>query len=146
MNFAKFLRTPFLQNPYGRLLLKIYAFAHWFWEKRHLRNKDFDKQAFYMKPWYIGYRGGYRDFKRGRGGLGGGGGGVLYFCHHGCPTKKNLGFKWSIKAKITLKPQSFWRSFLPVFSNLINLNWSNHKLIQAVDEILSIFQILKTLS
>ena len=28
VNFAKFLRTPFLQNPSGLLLLKILAFAH----------------------------------------------------------------------------------------------------------------------
>ena len=156
VNYAKFLRAPFLQNPSGRLLLKILAFAHWFWEKRHLRNKDFEKRALYIKPWYIGYR----DFKKG----------ALYVSHHGCPTNKILGFRWSKKAKITLKPKSFWRSisasifeffaflhiiqasifefypFLHIIQASIFEFYPFLHIIHAVDEILSIFQILKTLS
>ena len=32
--------------------------------------------------------------------------------HHGWPTKKILGFKWSTKAKITLETLSFGEIFL----------------------------------
>ena len=35
---------------------------------------------------------------------------ALYFGHHGWPTKKILGFRWSKKAKITLKTISFWQN------------------------------------
>ena len=34
----------------------------------------------------------------------------LYAGHHGWPTKKLLGFKWSTKAKITLEAVSFRRN------------------------------------
>ena len=34
--------------------------------------------------------------------------GALYVGHHGWPTKKILGFRWSKKAKITLETISFW--------------------------------------
>ena len=42
-------------------------------------------------------RGGCRDFEKG----------ALYVGHHGWPTKKLLGFRWSKKAKITVKLKSF---------------------------------------
>ena len=34
--------------------------------------------------------------------------GVLYMGHHGWPTKKILGFRWSKKVKITLETITFW--------------------------------------
>ena len=35
---------------------------------------------------------------------------ALYVGHHGWPTKKILGFRWSKKAKITLETISFWQN------------------------------------
>ena len=35
---------------------------------------------------------------------------ALYVGHHGWPTKKILGFRWSKKAKITLEIISFWQN------------------------------------
>ena len=52
------------------------------------------------------------------------GGRGLYVGHHGCPTKKILGFRWSKKAKITLKIQVFGETFLSVFSNFLRFNES----------------------
>ena len=40
--------------------------------------------------------------------------------HHGWPTKKILGFKWSTKAKITLETIGVWEMFLLAFSNFIH--------------------------
>ena len=37
-------------------------------------------------------------------------GAVLYVGHHGWPTKKILGFRWSKKAKITLESIRFWQN------------------------------------
>ena len=45
---------------------------------------------------------------------------ALYVGHHGWPTKKILGFRWSKKAKITLETKSFGEIFLSVFSNFYN--------------------------
>ena len=45
-------------------------------------------------------RDGSRDFGKG----------ALYVGHHGWPTNKILGFRWSKKAKITLETKSFWRN------------------------------------
>ena len=42
--------------------------------------------------------------------------GALYVGHHGWPTKKLLGFRWSKKAKITLETKAFGETFLSVFS------------------------------
>ena len=36
--------------------------------------------------------------------------GVLYVSHHGWPTNKTLGFRWSIKAEIKLKTIGFWQN------------------------------------
>ena len=38
----------------------------------------------------------------------------------GCPTKKNLGFRWSKKAKITLETKAFGETFLSVFSDFLH--------------------------
>ena len=46
--------------------------------------------------------------------------GALYVGHHGRPTKKILGFRWSKKAKITLETKAFGETFLSVFSNFIH--------------------------
>ena len=46
--------------------------------------------------------------------------GVLYVGHHGWPTKKILGFKWSKKAKIMLETKAFGETFLSVFSNFLH--------------------------
>ena len=35
---------------------------------------------------------------------------ALYVVHHGWPTKKILGFRWSKKAKTTLETISFWQN------------------------------------
>ena len=45
--------------------------------------------------------------------------GVLYVGHHGWPTKKILGFKWSKKAKIMLETKAFGETFLSAFSNFL---------------------------
>ena len=44
------------------------------------------------------------------------GGGSLYVGHHGWPTKKLLGFRWSKKVKITLETKAFGETLLSVFS------------------------------
>ena len=42
--------------------------------------------------------------------------GALYVGHHDWPAKKILGFRWSKKAKITLKTTSFWQNiFISIF-------------------------------
>ena len=46
--------------------------------------------------------------------------GALYVGHHGWPTKKILGFRWSKKAKITLETKAFGETFLSVFSNFLH--------------------------
>ena len=46
-------------------------------------------------------RGGCRDFEKGM---------ALYVSHHGWPTKKVFGFRWSKKVKITLKTISSWQN------------------------------------
>ena len=67
----------------------------------------------------IVFRGRSRDFeKRGRGR------GALYVGHHGQPTKKTLGFRWSKKAKRTLETKVFGETFLSVFSNFLHFNES----------------------
>ena len=43
-------------------------------------------------------------------------GGALYDGHHGWPTKKILGFRWSKKAKKTLETKALDEIFLSVFS------------------------------
>ena len=54
---------------------------------------------------------------------------ALYVGHHGWPTKKILGFRWSRKAKITLKTISFWQniyiSIFAIFSNFRQWNLVN---------------------
>ena len=53
------------------------------------------------------YRGVCRDFENRV---------ALYVGHHGWPTKKMLGFRWSKKAKITLETISFWQIiFISIF-------------------------------
>ena len=62
-------------------------------------------------------RGGSKDFKK-EGGV------ALYVGHHGCPTKKILGFRWPKKAKRTLETKVFGETFLSVFSNFLHFNES----------------------
>ena len=59
------------------------------------------------------HKGGPRNFKKGKGG------GALYVSHHGWPTKKISGFRWSKKAKIMLETKAFGETFLSVFSNFL---------------------------
>ena len=41
---------------------------------------------------------------------------ALYVGHHGWPAKKILGYRWSKKAKITLKTISVWQNiFISIF-------------------------------
>ena len=41
---------------------------------------------------------------------------ALYVGHHGWPTKKILGFRWSKMAKITLETINFWRNiYISIF-------------------------------
>ena len=47
---------------------------------------------------------------------------ALYVDHHGWPTKKILGFRWSKKAKITLETKAFGETFLGVFSNFLHFH------------------------
>ena len=47
-------------------------------------------------------------------------GGVLYVGHHGWPTNKVLGFRWSKKAKKILETKAFGETFLLVFSNFLH--------------------------
>ena len=47
--------------------------------------------------------------------------GALYVGHHGWPTKKVLGFRWSKKAKITLETIAFGEIFLSPFSSFLHL-------------------------
>ena len=54
-------------------------------------------------------RGGFTDFKRGRG-WGGGKGGALYVGHHVWPAKKMLGFRRSKMAEVPLETISFWQN------------------------------------
>ena len=46
--------------------------------------------------------------------------GELYVGHHGWPSKKILGFRWSKKAKITLETKALGGIFLSVFSNFLH--------------------------
>ena len=58
-----------------------------------------------------GNRGGSKDFEK-RGGAGGG----HSMLATEWPRKKNLSFRWSKKAKITLETKSFWRNiFIKTF-------------------------------
>ena len=54
-----------------------------------------------MEEFQVHIRGGSRDFEKG---------GALYVGHHGWPTKKILGFRWSKKAEVTLETISFWQN------------------------------------
>ena len=49
--------------------------------------------------------------------LSGGKNSAFYVGHHGWPTKKILGFRWSKKTKIMLESKAFGEKFLSVFSN-----------------------------
>ena len=60
---------------------------------------------------YPTYRGGSRDFEKA---------GALDVGHHGWPTKKISGLRWSKKAKITLETKAFGETFLSVFSNFLH--------------------------
>ena len=48
-----------------------------------------------------GYQGWIQRFWKGE---------ALYVGHHGWPAKKNLGFRWSKKAEMTLETISFWQN------------------------------------
>ena len=66
---------------------------------------------------------------------------MLYVGHHGWPTKKILGFRWSKKAKTMLETISFWQNIsISIFKFSIFLYT-----VKAGNEILSIFQDLQTL-
>ena len=52
------------------------------------------------------------------------GGVALYVAHHGWPTKKILGFRWSKKATVTLETNVFGETFLSVFSNFLHFDES----------------------
>ena len=43
--------------------------------------------------------------------------GALYVNHHGWPTKKIVGFRWSKKAKITLETMTPWQNISIIFFN-----------------------------
>ena len=50
--------------------------------------------------------------------------GALYVGHHGSPTKKILGFKWSKNAKKMLETKVFGKAILSVISDFLHFNES----------------------
>ena len=82
--------------------------------RNELEKTWFTHDAAYSDSKHLGKRtiarGGPRNFQKG--------GGELYVRHHGWLTKKILGFRWSKKAKITLK-NVFGEMFLSVFLNCL---------------------------
>ena len=82
--------------------------------RNELEKTWFTHDAAYSDSKHLGKRtiarGGSRNFQKG--------GGELYVRHHGWLTKKILGFRWSKKAKITLK-NVFGEIFLSVFLNCL---------------------------
>ena len=54
--------------------------------------------------------------------------GALYIGHHGWPTKKILGFRWSEEAEITLETISFWQDIsisISKFSPFLSIKSTN---------------------
>ena len=51
---------------------------------------------------------------------GGWGGVAFYVGHHGWPTKKILGLKWSKNAKLKLETKAFGETFISVFSDFLH--------------------------
>ena len=64
-------------------------------------------------------------------------GGSLCVGHHGWPTKKMLGFRWSKKVKITLETKAFNETHFFQYSHIFSIFIYN--------EILSVFQDLLTI-